>query len=93
MFQNQNTTPGLDQVIDDTIAETKLYLPGTPEYQATVDTLVKLYELKAQNAPPRISPDMIASIAANLLGIGIIVGYERMNIVTTKALNFVTRLK
>lgn len=84
---------GLDKVIDETIEDIRRHDLDTKEYQIAVDTLVKLYEMKAKTKPQTISPDTIATVAANLLGIAIIVGYERMNIVTSKALNFVARLR
>lgn len=39
----------------------------------------------------RVSPDAIAVVAGNLLGIALILGYEKSNIITTKALGFVLR--
>lgn len=41
----------------------------------------------------RVSPETLALIAANLTGILVIVGYERANIIATKAVGFVSRLK
>ena len=46
-------------------------------------------ELKSKKK--RLSPDTIAVIAGNLLGIILILGYERANVITTKALGFVIR--
>lgn len=39
----------------------------------------------------RISPDTIAIVAGNLIGIVIILGFERGHIITTKALGFILR--
>jgi hypothetical protein len=41
----------------------------------------------------RVSPDTLALIAANLSGIIVIIGYERVNVIASKALGFVSRLK
>lgn len=51
--------------------------------------------LKAKefDTPNRVSLDTWAIIAANLAGIAIIIGYERVNVITTKALGFVTRMR
>jgi hypothetical protein len=46
-------------------------------------------ELKSKKK--QLSPDTIAVIAGNLLGIILILGYERANVITTKALGFVIR--
>lgn len=39
----------------------------------------------------QVSSDTIAVIAGNLLGIGLIMSYEKLNVITTKALGFVIR--
>lgn len=44
-------------------------------------------------APNRVSVDTWAVIAANLLGIILIIGHERANVVTSKALGFVSKLR
>lgn len=41
----------------------------------------------------RVSKDTMAVIAANLVGIVTIIGYERLNVLTSKALGFVLKLK
>lgn len=46
---------------------------------------------KSRNKKPRISPDTIAMIAANLVGIVLILGYEKADVITSKALGFVMR--
>jgi hypothetical protein len=38
-----------------------------------------------------VSPDTIAVVAGNLLGIILILGYEKADVITTKALGFVLK--
>lgn len=45
------------------------------------------------NRRRRVSPDTMALIAANLAGIAVIIGYERINVITSKALGFVARTR
>lgn len=54
------------------------------EIEAKEKTLKNLYG---------ISPDTLAIIAANLAGIGLILSYERFNIVTSKAIGFIQKLR
>jgi hypothetical protein len=56
----------------------------------SIETLLKRKEL---DRPNRIGLDTWATIGGHVLGIVIIVGYERVNVITSKALGFVTRLK
>ncbi|HRX15969.1 MAG TPA: hypothetical protein P5123_06625 [Spirochaetota bacterium] len=39
----------------------------------------------------KVKPDTIAIVMTNLIGIGMILGYERVNIITSKALGFVLK--
>ncbi len=60
-----------------------------------VETHLKVMEtglkVKASDKPDRISKDTLAMIGANLVGIAMIIGYERANIIASKALGFVMR--
>jgi len=55
-----------------------------------VETSLKQKEI---DSPNRVALDTWANIGGHILGIVIIIGYERVNVVTSKALGFVTRLK
>lgn len=84
---------GLDEAIDSVLAEMASVNADSDEYAKMVDQLVKLYPLKETEAKRKVSPDTMALIAGNLLGIMLIVGHERAHVVTSKALNFVTKLR
>lgn len=67
------------------------------EFASMVDQVVKLYALKEVDSnvktKNRVSKDTLAVVVANLLGIVMIVGHERANVVTSKALNLLTKLR
>jgi len=67
------------------------YDSGSKEYEPMMDYLERLYKLKALDKQERISPDTIAIVAGNLLGIGLILNHERLGHITSKALGFVIR--
>lgn len=79
----------IDQVLVEMSEETNTF---TEDYQIMVDQLVKLYALKEDNSKRRISPDTLATVVANVIGIVLIVGHERAHVVTSKALNFIRKL-
>jgi hypothetical protein len=83
----------LEQAIDDLLLAMQAIEGDSDEYSKMADQLVKLYKLKEIDAPKRISPDTLAIVLGNLAGIMFIVGYERANIVTSKALGFVLKLR
>jgi len=75
----------IDEKLDKLLDEAK-----TPEEISKVVILVT-DKYKMQTAKPCIKPDTIALIAANLLGIVLILHYEKLDVVTSKALGFVVR--
>ena len=73
----------LKQLIDEPL--------GTDEYDRKVDQIAKLYELKKHNASERVSKDTLYTVVGNLTGILLILNYERMHVVTSKAVGFVMK--
>jgi hypothetical protein len=87
----------LEEEIDRLIGDMSAYNADTSEYAKMADQLQKLYPLKETDtkstALTRVSPDVWATIAANLTGIVLIVGHERAHVITTKALSFIRQLR
>lgn len=83
----------LQMEIDRVIKQFTKLEPGSKEYIEKTDQYVRLSEIKAKNAKKTISPDTWAIIVANLLGIVLVLHYERADIVTSKAIGFVAKLK
>jgi len=66
------------------------------DYEETLSKIERLATLKeklekAKCNENKVSKDTLVVVAGNLLGIGLILGYERLNIITSKALSFVIR--
>lgn len=93
MFNRKNPLddPKLQFAIDDALGSLQTRDPDSKEYAAVVDQVVKLYSVKPKN--DKISKDALVTVAANLFGILMIVGYERANVVTSKAMGFVQKLR
>jgi len=83
----------LDHIIDDLLTDMQAYPRDSDEYAKMAAQFVKLYPLKDAERPKTISPDVLATVAANLLGIAAILYHERAGIVTSKALGFVLKLR
>jgi hypothetical protein len=81
----------LEMVINDALSSFGEVTIGTPEYTKKVDELTKLYKLKEMNSHGKVSADTLAIVAGNLLGIVMILSYERAHVITTKALGFVMK--
>jgi hypothetical protein len=83
----------LEETLDQLMLEMSYVPCDSDEYAQMTDQLQKLYSLKETDSKSRLSPDTLAIVAANLAGIVMIVGFERANILTSKAINFLLKLK
>ena len=82
----------LNEILERVMQDMKGEDPNTEKYAQMREQLTELYKIRNENRSRRVSPDTLATIGANLLGIGIIVGHERTHIVTSKALSFIRKL-
>lgn len=85
----------LEKAINEVFDDLNTYTSDADEYSKMADQLTKLYPLKETDRSwlQRTSPDTVLTVAANLTGIAVIVGYERANIITSKAIQFILRAK
>lgn len=91
MFNKPPVDPELETVIKNLLNDLDRRDPDSKEYADCVNQLVKLYSLKPKQE--RVSKDTLATILANLFGIFIIVGHERAHTMTSRALNFLQKLR
>lgn len=82
--------------LDKAITAAHAVLDATPtysdQYAKTVDQLTKLYAMReTTKSSNRVSPDTLAIVFGNLAGIVLIVGHERANVVTSKAIQFILK--
>jgi hypothetical protein len=75
----------LEKAVNRTLQSLNHYDVGSEEYARTMDALVKLHKMKEEEKPSSVSKDTMAVIAANLLGILIIISHENVNVITSKA--------
>jgi hypothetical protein len=90
-FTKRDKRTNLEKAIDMVIKNMANYSPDSEEYAAMAENLERLYKAKANECNRRVSPDTVAIIVGNLLGILLILGYEKANVITTKALGFVIK--
>jgi hypothetical protein len=92
MFAKPSEPTGLDQLIEQLEQFLLTIQPDNKEYTAMVKNLSELHKLRGEPSKP-ISKDALLTTAGSILGILLILNYERLNIVTSKALSFVTKLR
>jgi hypothetical protein len=84
----------LDEPIEKILTEMNTYGPDTEEYQTALSYLERLVRLKVEEKRQfRFSPDTLAIVAGNLLGILIIVAYEQKHVMVSKGMGLLLKTK
>lgn len=83
----------LESELESAVLRLKANLLGSDEYAKELAHVERLYEMMDNKSTSRISPDTRATVAANLLGILLILKHEHVNVITSKALSFVIRTR
>jgi hypothetical protein len=83
----------IDELTNHITLEMDIVGPYSDKYPVLLDNLERLTKLQREERSNRVSPDMLASVAGNLLGVLTIVSYEHAHVVTSKALGMLHRTK
>jgi hypothetical protein len=83
------------KAINQILSEMETVTADSPEFAKMVDQLVTLYKAlpPTKEKESIVKWDTLATVAGNLLGIGMILGFERAGVITSKALGFVMKAK
>jgi hypothetical protein len=68
----------------------KNYPVDSPEYAAAMEKMVVLAKTKNEGKKP-IDPNTIIAVAGGLLQVVMIIGHERLHVLTSKAIGFVLK--
>ena len=67
----------------------------SPEYAKVVEQLDKLYKIRTYDKPDKFTKDATLAtslaVAGNLAGILLILGFEKVDVITSKALGFIIK--
>lgn len=68
--------------------------PESDEYAKIATQIVALHKLKeAETSYKRVSYDELVKVAGSLVGVLAVINYERIHVITTKALGFVMKTR
>ena len=60
------------------------------EYAKAVERLKVLHEARGVKSPKEIGMDTLVTVGANLIGVLLVLNYERLNVITSKAFALAT---
>ena len=81
----------LEIVIDSILDDMSKVEANSNEYSDMAKNLETILKAKSYEKQKGISPDTIAIVAGNLIGIVLILKHEKVDIITSKALGFILR--
>lgn len=91
MLFKRSEPKDLDKAIDRIFKEMSTVDPTSEQYKLLVDRLGELHTIDRTKKSVGVTPDAALAVAGNLIGILAIVNYERLGVITSKALPFVLK--
>lgn len=93
-FKRKDEESDLNKVTFAVLNKMEDYGPDNDEFPRLLDYLERLHRMKEyESARFRVTPDTMAIVAGNLLGILIIVAYEQKHVVVSKGLGFILKTR
>ena len=81
----------LESELDRALVRLRTEMPNSEDYPKMLTIVERLHELMDEEKPSVVSKDVVLTVAANLLGIILIIKHESVNVISSKALSFVLR--
>ena len=70
-----------------------IHQADSQQYSDLMKSAERIHEMMDITKPPSVSRETLVTIGANLLGILLIIKHEDVNVITSKALGFVIRVR
>jgi hypothetical protein len=93
MFSREKEPTPLESEIGRLLDLLSVKQSDSEEYGKVLDRLSKLHKMKVEETPESVSRDTLVIAATNLLGILLIIRYENVNVISSKAMGMVQRLR
>ena len=95
MFWKEKEKTKLDKAIEDRVDLLDSVIADPDEDRKIIDNLKDLADIKVQveGTKHTINPNTIIGAVGSLAGVILILNYERLGVVTSKALNFIPKFK
>src|ERR1700748_3401052 len=93
MFLDQKPKTKLEIAIDVVLDDMVHHSTTTDEYGKLMERLKDLHKMKEHKKPSKPSRDTWIQSGAYILGIAMILHHEELNVISSKALSFVPRIR
>jgi hypothetical protein len=93
MFKRPKPKTKLEIEVDKLVRSLGDYSTNSKEYGEVLERLVKLHKIRQEDKPDKVNPNTALTAAAHILGIFMILQYEHLHPISTKAMSFVPKIK
>lgn len=83
----------LEEEYTRTLATLNMHQIDSPEYAKMLSSVERLHTMMNIQKTSPVSRETLLTVGANILGILLIIKHEDVNVITSKALGFVIRVK
>lgn len=90
MFSGKSHLSPLEVAVNRVIHDLNNHEIGSEEYQKSLDALAKLHKMREEEKSS-VSKDTLVLVAANLLGLIMVISHERVNVITTRAFSMLLK--
>lgn len=91
MFLDPKRKSAFQIEIDKLLSDLSDYKPTDDEYGVILERMSELYKMRSEDRPRQPSPDTMLLAATNILGILLIINYERLSVVPRNAFSLLMR--
>ena len=89
--EQSNNQRLIEVELDRTLIQLKAERVTDEEYAKTLSLVERLHKMLDKEKPASVSKDTMLTVAANLVGIILILKHEHVNVISSKALGFIMR--
>ena len=89
--EQSNNQRLIEGELDRTLIHLKAETITDEEYAKTLSLVERLHKMLDKEKPASVSKDTMLTVAANLVGIILILKHEHVNVISSKALGFIMR--
>lgn len=93
MFPRAKKPTALDYAIARAMDQLAVHEVTSEEYAEILNNVVILHKMQVEEKPDQLSMDTAAIIAANLIGILLIIRHENVNVIASRAMGLVIKPK
>lgn len=87
----QKNKTNIEKEINRLIFQAGCEEPDSEKYSKIVEEVERLCKAKSYETEKSISPDTVLTVIGSILGIILILGYEQVGVISSKALGFVIK--